>query len=440
MVNSIKIIVPEQLYFGGDVIYGVVELELTEPIKNRSVRLLFNAFEKTSWDEQSVVYEQRHVFLNHTLDFSVHTEKDDISRGVYRWPFAIGLPKLIPPSCVVPHGKIEYNICSYVDIPPFELKNVVTLEVGGNLFDQVAYSMPTKPVCQSGEKKYLFSSGKLKMEVTIPKFHFLVAETAPIEVTITNESVKSVDAIKVSLVTHIYCHAQSKKKITKLLRHKHIYETKMKGKTNKVCPLKYEIPDVIPTTASAELESEGDPKLVQIYHLLRIVLDVPWAVDLEIEIPIIIMKTNPRAATYPNPSPQEEKSLIQGVPLPISENKQIDISPPLSSSPLPSSSPPSSPPPSSFPPQKHKGKSPTKKEKENERGKKETKSTPPLPPPSAVPLRVSPESLPVIPAPPQTPPIYPVVANYQYPKDTNAVTVEIGSKTLNEEVEKIMDA
>ena len=49
MKNHIRIHLPAREYFGGDIINGIVELNLSKSVKNRGVRVIFRGFEYCMW-------------------------------------------------------------------------------------------------------------------------------------------------------------------------------------------------------------------------------------------------------------------------------------------------------------------------------------------------------------------------------------------------------
>jgi len=312
--NKIEVHIPNLLYFGGDVVYGVVELNVGKELKSRGVRMLFTAFEKSNFTVQhgkySSTYIEKHVFLMQRFDFAgvpreqrtKDTKVDHVQPGIYRWPFCIRLPDLVPASTQIPHGQITYRFSAYVDIPmAFDLKHAVDIHVGGNMIPLNAFLTANESVL-TNDKGFMFGSGKLHMTVAAPNTNIFAGERFYFRLTVNNESSKNVDAIKARLSLHSMVYAEGHSHGNPHVDiEKETYELRVPHKSQNTFDLSFVVP---PTAVPSVVLGEITRLTCIIYHLI-IRLDVPMAADLEVDFPVFIMRKDPKTLPPPQAWPQQ---------------------------------------------------------------------------------------------------------------------------------------
>jgi len=329
MKNKITVHISDHLYFGGDRINGVVELNVQSEIQSKGVGMFFVAYDYSSWNEGSgngtSYYSDRRVFLKHKFDFSrptTHlTNTDDvvgdlILPGVYRYPFSLVLPKNLPASCEFLSGGIRYTFCAYVErVKSDDLRQLVHIRVGGELFDRVLFAKASQSITLENEETFLFSSGKMKMTATVPKNSLYVGDVVPIHLLVDNNSGKKVDAVKVYLVQHCYFYAHGYRH-EEVHHHTSEWQTTYKHKINERSIDQYDIEYVIPQVSSTITSMEGvtsfAAKLVFVGYKLVVKLHVPFAMDLEVKFTVHIMLPNPHVALgFEEPTEPVEPALFQ---------------------------------------------------------------------------------------------------------------------------------
>eukprot|EP01111_Echinosteliopsis_oligospora_P011910 TRINITY_DN4028_c0_g1_i1.p1 TRINITY_DN4028_c0_g1~~TRINITY_DN4028_c0_g1_i1.p1 ORF type:complete len:392 (-),score=85.40 TRINITY_DN4028_c0_g1_i1:57-1232(-) len=317
--NSIHIYVPDCVYYGGDVVCGVAELKVEGTLKSRGVRLLFAGYEYTNWStgagKHRRTHSETHVFLKHRWDFAgtarhLRKEKDAqvdiLETGVYRWPFSVVLPPNVPASCALTHGFICYKVTVYVDIPmAIDLKKSVGIAVGGELFTRGFYTIPSLPLSLSDHKTFLFASGDLAMTATVPRQNWFAEEVIPIHLSVKNDSTKEVETIKVQLCAkyHYVAHGSTESDTIEPSEWKQTIDHKIEKKSNLEIDLQYKLPKITPTVEDCSNKGVGwHVRLITISYFLRVRLDVPWAIDLDVSFPVRVMLLNPRYPIYYIPS------------------------------------------------------------------------------------------------------------------------------------------
>jgi len=298
--SYISVVIPDVVYFGGDKVNGVIELNLFEKVKLRGVCLLVIGSEYAAFNDSGVHAKWEGAFISKKFTFHIPVRHDSydsderngfLDKGVYRIPFTVKLPSFLPPSCDFCSGGMKYTFSAYIDQGNSEqfLKKAVNIKVGGELFDR-AILKPATPITKEhhGES----SEGGLQITATIPKNYLCVDEHLKINILVKNTSKKSFDFVKISLVQNRKHVANSReynkthKEDAWTTTHKH----KFPSKTNNQCDLDYVIPSVTPSIfTTAEGSSWSPTGLFVSYDLI-----VKLQSGSEVRFPIYVMVPNPR--------------------------------------------------------------------------------------------------------------------------------------------------
>lgn len=303
--NKIVVHVPNYMYFGGDVVHGVVELNLDSSIKSRGVRMVFHGYEDVLFQRQvgktTVTYHEKWIFLQYRMDLAGSPREgrakapvDIIQPGVYRWPFSLKLPDFIAPSVKLTYGVRRYRCGAYVDIPrAFDLTYKIDLAVGGNTYNPYQYLSPGLPPAQRvNHKSFVFASGKLHMTSLIVKENFFVGDTCHVKVMVDNQSTKNVDFIQLSLVDHrTYYACGACQFMTKKL-HKQKFDIAVPSKSSNTSYYEFVIPEVKYTSTTPSPVS--GVKLIKVEFFVVVKLSLNWAIDLRTSHFINVMKRDPK--------------------------------------------------------------------------------------------------------------------------------------------------
>jgi hypothetical protein len=293
--NKVSIFVPCEEYYGGETVYGFVQLDVQRSFINNGITLVFAAYERTKCErEGELSSKEMHVFLFHKNEFFVDEKVGKgelVPVGLHQLPFAFVLPATLPPTSKLYKGLIEYKLEVKVDIPrATDLHNSLDLHVKGNLFDDVIYASDTKAVSSAEKMKILFR-GKIDATATIKKSNYFCGENVLLNVEVNNQSKKPVNAIK-AYIERIGTYKANKHTATDKQTYKITIfkECKVTPKSTAKFDLSFHIDDIDLATL---VPNSIAPRNVSTTHSIVVVLDIPLYPDLEIRVPLHIMHKKP---------------------------------------------------------------------------------------------------------------------------------------------------
>ncbi len=292
-------------YTGGEVIKGRCFLQLEDVIPARGIRIKFHGYECSYWKTGSGKHrkthsETRHFFNDEKTLFGQPALKmgevladavkgmfskeqyEILQPGKYEYDFSYQLPPNLPGDFESGgSSKIAYEITAYVDIP---LRLDISTTKKLTVYETYARG-EVKPISANSSKTFLFDSDNpLELAVTIDRNMALPGEKINSVLEVANRSQKKITAITVSI-----------QQIVELKAHKST--TKHTSPIQLVTLEKPSIPWVQPTTFDMELTLPDDlyctittSEIVRIHYKLEFTLDVPWAVDLSVTLPITILE------------------------------------------------------------------------------------------------------------------------------------------------------
>lgn len=292
-------------YTGGDTVSGKVVMDILTPILCRGVRLEAKGIEHSYWSTGSGknrrTYSQTINHLNYSKllfgDEPLNTlalmsdaikgiftksHYHTFEKGHYEWDFSFNLPQDAPADYESGGNTcIRYEVSAYVDIPPAsdfcETKRLTLFE---------SFELPPeKPAEAADEKSFLFDSeGKLSLKVQVENNQYYPGDTVRGSFEVVNNSSKTISEITVGLTEKLQKIAHSSRR---------------SSESNTVLQ-KYECPQItpgMPETFSFEFVIPQDiyctlkySSIVLLDYFVHVNLDVPWAIDLAVDVPILILE------------------------------------------------------------------------------------------------------------------------------------------------------
>ncbi|CAJ0580629.1 unnamed protein product, partial [Mesorhabditis spiculigera] len=211
-----------RVFFPGQVVEGVVILQLSEETSARDISIKVTGHAKNHW-----TVSHTHTTTNSDGTTSSHTTtesynasigifngqskawgngtKQKIPAGEHRYPFAFQLPVRCLPSYEGCYGHIRYEIRAEVDRPwkfnhktsmPFTVVTISDLNLTPSLRTPLSNSQCIKTGLP------LFRKGHVSVKVSIPKSGFVPGESIPITLRVENSSSKDMEAVDVVMNEH----------------------------------------------------------------------------------------------------------------------------------------------------------------------------------------------------------------------------------------------
>ncbi len=302
-MSTIRIETNQDDYTGGETIEGKVMLELDEAIPVRGVRIRFEAYERALWspgpgrdqrnhvDTKTLFDEEKTLFGEPALPLGALVKdalKGIFSRdhfevlkaGSHSYPFSFELPQSLPGDYESPGGSaIRYELSAYLDIP---------LRVDISATKRLTVYEPTdaeasKPSAADNQKSFLFESdAPLELGVALDRSDFFPGDAAHCRLTITNPSSKSIDAIGVFVRQIEDLAAEDLPHINHYdIPVAEIADPKVPRGETVTLDVDFELPKHPYATVS-----QGT--LVKVRYELLVNLNIPWARDLEVGVPIVL--------------------------------------------------------------------------------------------------------------------------------------------------------
>ncbi len=304
-MSNIMIETEKTDYTGGEVVKGRCALHLDEAIPARGIRIKFHGYEHAHWSTGSgknrrTYSETRHFFEDEETFFgqpplSMTAVLADVVKGIfskdqyeilqpgtYEYEFAYQLSPNLPGDFESGGAsKIAYEITAYIDMP---LK--LDISTTNKLTIYETYDRgENKPISANNNKTFLLAADNpLDMSVAIDRNMAFPGEKVYGAIEVTNRSKKNINAITVSLNQIVELKA-GRASTT------HTSPTQLVKFENPSIPwgepVKYDLDLTLPDDLYCTIETS---QLVHVHYEFDFNLDVPWARDLNVKIPLTILE------------------------------------------------------------------------------------------------------------------------------------------------------
>ncbi len=314
MSNEIFIHLEKTDFAGGEVIEGELELKIDTAIPVRGVRVLFHGFEKSYWTtgsgrirtsgsgrNRAIHSEVRDLFRQEVTLFGdppletaslisdsftglfTSGHYQTLEPGDYRYPFSCKLPEQLPGDYEdeADRSEIAYLVKGYVDIPlKVDIEQTVLLTMH-EPHDKSA----AKSVSAANEKKFAFGGdSSVTMSASLDNNLHFPGDVVKCRLKVKNKSKKKIKGVIVTLqkTEHLSAKGSTTSKTQNVHAAKYGKATIARGKSTHL-DLEFTLPaNLYPTIRSSEL--------VQVDYQLDFRLDIPWAVDLHVAVPIVLLE------------------------------------------------------------------------------------------------------------------------------------------------------
>jgi hypothetical protein len=306
-MNEIKIDIPKPELAAGERIEGSVLVQLDQDTPLRGIRLTFKGYEKASWregggkhrhthsqtnvffDEEVTLYGKPRLGLGELIadSFSGVFSKENyelLRAGSYQYPFSYVLPTRLPGDyeSAFTNSCIYYGLKAQMDLPlKFDLKAELPLTI----YEPIASTQP-QPITLRNSKEFLLDSDSvIEVAVHLDRDKFQVGETLECKLEVMNRAPrKEIRAVTLALRQVETLLAQGRTHQSQAeINSVSFPDCRFPLKDRTVVPLGYSIPeDLYPTICCAEL--------VKLNYELLIRLDIPWAVDAKLAVPLTLSR------------------------------------------------------------------------------------------------------------------------------------------------------
>ncbi len=310
-MNDIAIELDSLEFVGGETVTGTVILQLEQDTPLRGIRLKFHGYEKSIWREgggrSRHTHSETHTFFDEELTLFGHPRlplaelvadsfkavfsKENyefLHPGSYRYPFSYALPPELPADydSSMTDSRIYYGLKAQVDLPlKFDLEAVQPLVVHESSNASVAHE-----VTEHKTKKFLFDSGSsMEAAIHLDKDTLCLGETLSCRLEVINRAPrKEIRAVTLALlqIETLCAGGHTHKQQTEITR-VNFEDLRFPVKDRTAVDLNLDIPgDLYPTISRATL--------VRLDYQVQVTLDIPWAVDMKLSMPVVLVNAPER--------------------------------------------------------------------------------------------------------------------------------------------------
>lgn len=306
-MSSIQIETEKTDYTGGETIRGRVILSLSETIPVRGIRIDFHGFEKSYWrtggGKNSSTHTQTADFYHDELTLFGRPALSrtellaDAVRGIFSkehyeflapgehpFEFEYTLPPNLPADYNPgdSHYKIAHQVKAYADIPlSFDI-----IEMGEFTVYETYDPWDINPVSSKNNKSFMFDmgGGSLELEAGVERNMYFPGEVIKGALQANNDSNRVIKQVTVDLNMIVHQKARSRDS-TREIKHRllEVPHPNIKQGIPSTIDLQFSLPEDLYCSITSS-------DLVKITYELIFNADVPWAVDLDVRVPIRILE------------------------------------------------------------------------------------------------------------------------------------------------------
>lgn len=289
---------PNATYRAGDVVKGMIYLELAQEFKIKGIKLCLHGIARVAWDENKsytkgsaskLSHKNMDIYLDETVIIFRKTDGGMMAPGRYDWTFSVRLPPYIPASYEGQHGRVQYWAKAVMER---RMKN--DMDFTKNFTVLGALDLNTEPDAKkTGEAggevmagTMCIKTGPVSGHLAVTKRGFVPAQNIDFVAKIHNQSNKKVN-VRVVLTQQVTFRADKQVRRT---------NTMVKGVTRPDVPpgeeVKWEeelknVPPVQPTKLG------GGCKNIEVKYLLTLIAQ-PSGPGAGLEVPVeVIIGTIP---------------------------------------------------------------------------------------------------------------------------------------------------
>ena len=304
-MNAINLKLNKQNYTAGDSVEGEVSIELDEATPFRGVRVRLHGYEEACWTtgsgksrhthSEKLVYFKEELTLfgrpplplpqlaaDSLQGFFAKDRYDRLDGGTHRYRFSYQLPPVLPGwyESNASRSEIKYEVVAYVDLPlKLDLRATQPLAV----YERPGTSTP-EPVIATKQKSFLFDSrSSIEASFHLDKNTFFPGERLSGWLDVANRSPKPVKAARIELqqVERLRAHSATHESVETVCSAAYP-QCAVSPQAQERLPIEFQIPQDV----HASIQQST---LVRVEHQLRVVLEIPWAVDLKVIAPIVLL-------------------------------------------------------------------------------------------------------------------------------------------------------
>lgn len=306
-MNDLTIELNQQAFTGGDTLAGEVTVRLEQATPLRGIRLMLKGYEQASWREGSG--KQRHTHsqtrnlfeeaitlhgrpplpLRELMDDSIKAvfskeHYEVLPAGTYRYAFSYVLPPNLPGNyeSALTNSRICYDLKAQVDLP---LKLDRCAQQSLAICEPITSSR-AHPLTERTTKKFLCDADSLiEAAVHLDTDTFVVGQALQCHLEVFNRAPrKEIQAVTLALrqLETLEAQGRTHEGDTELLKSR-FEGCRFPFKERTTVDLELPLPkNLCPTI--------GLGNLVKLDYELKVVLDIPWAIDAKLLVPITLAR------------------------------------------------------------------------------------------------------------------------------------------------------
>ena len=289
----------KQVYAPGEVVSGVVSLNIMNPVKAHSLTLKIKGKEKCHWSEQrtrnvngQMVSYTEQIYGNHSI-FEVllvlgsFDPKASFS-GAYQFPFSFVLPQGIPGTTSLSYGGatacIYYKVKAVLDIAgmlksDLKFRQPICVHQPPLFMSRLSssYSAPVTVMC-------CCNKGFVSFNVTAAQNSYTGGQVAALVASIDNQSSKPFKRVLAELQRVIELNAHGHRKV--------LYNTIAKNSYPGIAAMSTDMNRQLQLALPPNLLQTALGYTVRVYYSLNVRADLSWGSDPTCRLPMVIFEND----------------------------------------------------------------------------------------------------------------------------------------------------
>jgi sporulation-control protein spo0M len=272
-------------YVVGDRVTGSLKFASTGGVLASGVRISLVCVGEANWTEDvplasgALMYHNNRKFLD--IPFDMNKSAHEKTLDVHTFPFDIKIPdEGLPSSFEDTHAWIHYNVEAAIDEPDSDEVNTIKTRI--TVDSPMRHNLKVFVNGHADKTLSVFpnmGSGSIAFYVSLSRKGYLPGETIEVLCYVANKSTAEVTPRATLYQTRVYQCGVSHKAVDRVLT-EHIIGNKMASNANNTDII--HIP--IPKDVSLSIKSD----VISVKYVVHVTLDIPHAVDLSINLPIIV--------------------------------------------------------------------------------------------------------------------------------------------------------
>jgi hypothetical protein len=207
---------------GGGIVEGELTVSSSKQVKYHNIRIKLIGLAECQWSSHGETYKGNTKLVKQTYDLAgeANGKMNVFEAGEQKYAYSFQLPRGLPSTLAYDGlGDISYKVKArvYLGALKHDAKAAAPFTLLGD-YDSTELTDRLKPKSVTEDKHFALAMGKCHATLSLPRCVAVAGASMPFTVTITNNTGKTIDTVRVNCVRHVTWHGHDFTSLIK--RHK----------------------------------------------------------------------------------------------------------------------------------------------------------------------------------------------------------------------------